>query len=105
MTNSNFTRFYNCTTRFLSPFFQNSLTISQFCTPHLHTDTSKLTTAQFTFYNCKLHFTTAEIVISCTLKYALIGMLNGLCNNEVFCPMMGYLCYMYLLIISVRTFL
>ena len=23
------------------------------------------------FYNCKLHFTTAQIVISCTLKYAL----------------------------------
>ena len=35
--------------------------------------TSKFTTttAQFTVYNCKLHFTTAEIVISCTLKYAL----------------------------------
>jgi len=30
------------------------------------------TTAQFTFYNCKLHFTTPEIVISYTLKYALI---------------------------------
>src|SRR6218665_615881 len=30
------------------------------------------TTAQFPFYNCKLHFTTAQIVISCTLKYALL---------------------------------
>jgi len=29
------------------------------------------TTAQFPLYNCKLHFTIAEIVISCTLKYAL----------------------------------
>ena len=30
------------------------------------------TTAQFWFYNCKLHFTTAQIVMSCTLKYALM---------------------------------
>src|SRR6218665_2247495 len=38
-----------------------------------HSGTSKftITTAQLPFYNCKLHFTTAEIVISCTLKYAL----------------------------------
>jgi len=31
------------------------------------------TTAQFTFYNRKSHFTTGEIVISYTLKYALLG--------------------------------
>ena len=31
-----------------------------------------ITTAQFTFYSCKWHFTTAEIVISYTLKYALM---------------------------------
>src|SRR6218665_844629 len=38
-----------------------------------HSRTSKFTTttAQLPFYNCKLHFTTAEIGISCTLKYAL----------------------------------
>src|SRR6218665_1866581 len=28
----------------------------------------------FTFYNCKLHFTTVQIEISYTLKYALIRM-------------------------------
>src|SRR6218665_1354184 len=37
--------------------------------PHTYKVTT--TIAQFTFYNCKLHFTTAEIVISYTLKYAL----------------------------------
>src|SRR6218665_1984647 len=38
-----------------------------------HCSCSKFTTAtaQFPFYNCKFHFTTAQIVISCTLKYAL----------------------------------
>src|SRR6218665_719947 len=42
-------------------------------TPLFHSRTSKFTTttAQLPFYNFKLHFTTAEIVISCTLKYAL----------------------------------
>src|SRR6218665_2195636 len=35
------------------------------------------TTAQFPFYNCKLHFTTAQIVISCTLKYALHKITNA----------------------------
>jgi len=42
-------------------------------TPLFHSCSSKFTTttAQFPFYDCKLHFTTAEIVISCTLKYAL----------------------------------
>ena len=42
-------------------------------TPLLHCCTSEFTTttAQLLFYNCKLPFTSAEIVISCTLKYAL----------------------------------
>src|SRR6218665_956376 len=42
-------------------------------TPLFHCCTSKFTTttAQLRFYNCKLRFTTAQIVISCTLKYAL----------------------------------
>src|SRR6218665_85841 len=31
----------------------------------------KTTNAQFSFYNYKLHFTTAEIVVSYTLKYTL----------------------------------
>jgi len=40
----------------------------------LHCSCSKFTTttSQFPFYNSKLHFTTAQIVISCTLKYSLI---------------------------------
>src|SRR6218665_1436782 len=44
-----------------------------FFSPLFHPQTYKVTTttAQSTFYNCKLHFTTAEIVIGCTLKYAL----------------------------------
>jgi len=42
---------------------------------HFRTSKFTITTAQFPFYNCKLHFTAAEIVISCTLKYAL------LCSN------------------------
>src|SRR6218665_319367 len=39
----------------------------------LHSCTSKFitTTAQLPFYKCKLHFITADIVISCELKYAL----------------------------------
>ena len=43
-------------------------------TPVFYAHTYKLTTtiAQFTFYNRKLHFTTAEIVISYTLRYALV---------------------------------
>src|SRR6218665_2772356 len=49
-----------------------------FPTP-FHCSSSKFTTttAQFPFYNCKLHLTTAQIVISCTLKNALT-----LCNAE-----------------------
>src|SRR6218665_2228506 len=41
------------------------------------------TTAQLPFYNCKLHFTTAQIVISCTLKYALVKVM--------LCPQLNYL--------------
>ena len=54
-------------------FSRHSLEISPFqpCfDPHTYKVTT--TTAQFTFYNCKLHFITAEIVISFTLKYALL---------------------------------
>ena len=63
-------------TTFLNFFTSFILKISRF-TPFLstlfHSSSSKstTTTAQFPFYNCKLHFTTAQIVISCTLKYAL----------------------------------
>jgi|SRR6218665_1868477 len=51
-------------------------------TPLFHPRTSKFTTttAQLPFYNCKLHFTTAEIVIGCTLKYAL-GLVVGNVGN------------------------
>jgi len=42
------------------------------------------TTAQFTFYNCKFHFTTAEIVISCTLKYALLDLTTQLQSRTEF---------------------
>ena len=62
---------YNCTANFLSPFFHHSLNIFLFS--HLFSTLTlpKLQLQlQITFYNCKLHFTTAEIVISCTLKYA-----------------------------------
>src|SRR6218665_3307475 len=47
---------------------------SAFFSKLFHCSSSKFTTtaAQFPFYNCKLHFTTAQIVISCTLKYALV---------------------------------
>ena len=41
-----------------------------FSTPVFATATDKVTTttAQFTFYNCKFHYRTAEIVISYTLN-------------------------------------
>jgi len=35
------------------------------------------------FYNCKLHLTTAEIVTSCTLKYALaVGLVREQLTNQ-----------------------
>ena len=56
---------------FLSSFNQRFLNIFRY-------RTSKFTSYNYSctiaIYNCKLHFTTAEIVISCTLKYALICM-------------------------------
>src|SRR6218665_707038 len=67
---------HNCTTNFFTSF---SLQISRF-TPFFstlfHCSSSKFTTttAQFQFYSCKLHFTTAQIVISCMLKYALVSV-------------------------------
>ena len=50
-----------------------------------HCSSSKFTTrtAQFPFYNCKLHFTTAQIVISCKLKYALVFGVN--CQSKRWC--------------------
>src|SRR6218665_1215702 len=55
--------------KFLSTFTQRFLNIS-LCSPLFslfHSRTSKFTTtaAQLPLNNCKLHFTTAEIVISC----------------------------------------
>ena len=41
------------------------------------------TPAQLTFYNYKLHFTTAEIVISFALKYALSGASIPWGNNAL----------------------
>src|SRR6218665_831398 len=60
--NQLFTSFILKISRF-SPFFSTLF----------HCCSSKFTTitAQFQFYNCKLHFTSAEIGIGCTLKYAL----------------------------------
>jgi len=37
------------------------------------------------FYNCKLHFTAAEIVISCTLKYALLDTMPFQCRLKPNC--------------------
>ena len=56
-------------------------------TPLFHSRTSKFTTttAQLPFYNCKLHFTTAEIVISCTLKYALLETRARTCLYYIGC--------------------
>src|SRR6218665_1944402 len=57
-----------------------NFTFSPFFSTLFHCSSSKFTTttAQFPFYNCKLHFTTAQIVISCTLKYALLPMFDYL---------------------------
>ena len=64
---------YNCTTNFLHHSFSKFHTFHHSFLRFFHCSSSKFTTttAQFPFYNCKLHFTTAQIVISCTLKYAL----------------------------------
>src|SRR6218665_1773664 len=64
---------YNCTPQFLMTFSPSFPRNFSFFSPVFDPYTYKVTTttAQFTFYNCKLHFTTAEIVISYTLKYAL----------------------------------
>jgi len=50
------------------------LHFSPFFSTLFHCSSSKFTTttAQFPFCNCKLHFTTAQIVISCKIKYALV---------------------------------
>src|SRR6218665_386550 len=62
---------YNCTNQLFESFILKMSHFSSFFSTFFHCSSSKLTTttAQFPFYNCKLHFTTAQIVISCTLKY------------------------------------
>src|SRR6218665_515560 len=60
--------------QFLLTFFHHSVNIFKIFhfSPLLSTLTlPNLKLQQFPFYNCKLPFTTAEIVISCTSKYAL----------------------------------
>jgi len=63
---------FNGTPTFLMTFFRHSLKSCPFH-PCFNPHTCKVTTttSQFTFYNCKWYFTTAEIVISYTLIYAL----------------------------------
>ena len=53
---------------FFASFPRNLSFFTSVFDPHTYKVTT--TTAQITFYNFKLHFTTAEIVISYTLKYA-----------------------------------
>src|SRR6218665_158736 len=64
---------YNCTNQLFASFILKISRFSAFFSTFVHCSCSKFTTtaAQFPFYNCKFHFTTAQIVISCTLKYAL----------------------------------
>src|SRR6218665_2656329 len=64
---------YNSTNQLFASFILKISRFSAFFSTLFHCSSSKFTTttAQFTFYNCKLHFTTAQIVISSTLKYAL----------------------------------
>jgi len=71
---------YNCTPKFLMNFFRHSLKMFRF-SPLFSTYKVTTTTAQFTFYNCKWHLTTAEIVISYTLKYALTGAYQDCIHN------------------------
>ena len=59
---------YNCTNQLFASFILKISRFSAFFSTLFHCSSS---TAQFPFYNCKLHFTNAHIVISCTLKYAL----------------------------------
>ena len=64
---------YNYTTNFSQSFSSHFSTFFLHFSTLFHCSCSKFTTttAQFPFYNCKFHFSTAQIVISCTLKYAL----------------------------------
>src|SRR6218665_2232957 len=69
-------------------FILKILRFSPFFATLFHCSSSKftITTAQFPFYNCKLHFTTAEIGISCTLKYALpSNFLKSVCTQYFLC--------------------
>ena len=68
---------YNCTNQLFASFILKISRFSAFFSTLFHCSSSKFTTttAQFPFYNCKLHITTTQIVISCTLKYALSKML------------------------------
>src|SRR6218665_3384224 len=65
---------YNCTPKFFMTFFSHSLQTFLFSPPFSTLSNLQVTTTYFTLYNCKLHFTTAEIVISYTLKYALFTL-------------------------------
>ena len=69
-------RFAGCLRLICRAYFKESFKTAQNAFHHsfLRFFSSKFTTttAQFPFYNCKLHFTAAQIVISCTLKYALL---------------------------------
>ena len=53
------------------PSFPRNLSFFRPCFRPSRLQSYKYTTAEFTFYNRKWHFTTAEIVISYTLRYAL----------------------------------
>src|SRR6218665_1375508 len=63
----------NCTNQLFASFILKISRFSAFFSTLFHYSSLKFTTtaAQFPFYNCKLHFITAQIVISCTLKCAL----------------------------------
>ena|SRR6218665_672908 len=64
---------YNCTNQLFASFVFKISCFSTFFSTLFHCSSSTFTTttAQLPFNNCKLHFKTVQIVISCTLKYAL----------------------------------
>ena len=74
---------YNCTNQLFASSILKISCLSAFFSTLFHCSSSKFTTttAQLPFYKCKLHFTTAQIVISCTLKYALR---HCIWNSETF---------------------
>ena len=79
---------YNCKPKFLMTFFssfpQNFLFFPLFSTLKLLKLQLQLHT-QSTVYNCKLHFTTAEIVISyMLLNYALVRNSNHMSQMSIY---------------------